>query len=124
MMQRDMREFMAALAAGIALGAVAASAVRPSPVTRRDRIVREIRRRQRRIHRDLSRTGHGLGESLAGTIDIGRAIGETGRDLAGEVKSEALGAVATAWERFAGSLTRHLYAAAGRRTPRAGPRRR
>jgi len=122
-MQQDMREFVTALAVGAALGAAVALSLRPAPISPKERVLREVRRRRRRIQGDLLRAKRGLSESAAGSADIGRAVGEAGRDLVDEVRSEVLGMVAGAWERFALSLANQLHDAAGRGAPDRSSRR-
>lgn len=114
-MQRDTLEFIASFVVGTVVGAAAAAALRPRRLTRKERILEEIRRRRRRLRAESGHGRGGFAESAATAKDVGRAVTEAGREVAMELRGEILGAAAEAVERFASTLADHLHQASGRR---------
>lgn len=94
MPRQDTVEFVIALVLGAIVGSAVTLLVRPAPMTRTERILKELRPYRIRIRHDRHRVRAGLRESAEASLDIGRTLRAASRDLAGHLRAELIDSLA------------------------------
>lgn len=96
MPQRDTIDFVAAFAVGALAGVAIGLLLKPEPAGRVERIRQNLRPYERRVRKGVRRARKGFGKGVDAAAELGSALGEAGRELLHDLRSEMREIVATA----------------------------